>query len=177
MTQPVHAVPNSALVVRGSPAALWREVVGRRVGVTLLCVLVGLSALGVLGPRQGTTTVPSHAVAVDYPRVTRPGLDTRLSIDVPAGDARTGFRVSIDHAAWESLGIEQIVPEPTAQRALGARTILEFGAAGAGSQVRFLGRVGTRQPPGRLAWRLRWAPGTRSAGAGESLDLVTWVLP
>lgn len=65
-----------------------REAVGRRIGVGLLVLVLVAAALGVLGPRDASRSSESGDLAVTYPTITRPGLDSSVVVTIrPGADA------------------------------------------------------------------------------------------
>lgn len=151
---------------------LW----ARRTGVLLLVALVVAGLLGVLGPaaRQTGAAGPSGSVELRYPSVTRPGLDSEVTITLEPAQAADTYRLAVSASMMSTLGIEQISPEPEMQTSNGSQLILEFAGSPAGEVViTFSGRVPTQQAPGVHDWEIKWV----TDQATVPIEARTWTLP
>lgn len=153
--------------------------VSRRIGILLLLLVVVVACLGYLGPRTSTATEtgPGGGLQVDYPSLTRPGLDTEVTVTVTPDRRTETLRLAMSQAALARLGIEQFSPEPREQRTEADRVILEFATQpGSGEEftVRLSGRSPTTQGAGPHRWELDWLP---PDGAALRVAVTTWTVP
>lgn len=147
----------------------------RRVGVVVLAIVVVVSCLGWLGPRDGsaTATAGSATVTVTYPQITRSGVDTAIEVAIEREGAGP-VQVELPATALDEFGLETYVPAPASEAVRGDTLVLTFEGLPAGKvTLRLLGRMPTRATLGRFTHPL-----TVTAGAEPlEVDLRTWVLP
>ncbi|QCX27542.1 hypothetical protein [Nocardioides jishulii] len=153
--------------------------VSRRIGLLLLVLVVVGGSLGYAGPRSTTASEsgPGGSLEVEYPSLTRPGLDTEVSISVVPDRSTETLRLSVSQATLARLGVERFSPEPQVQRTEADRVVLEFATEPGPSReftVRMSGRTPTTQMPGRHRWELDWLPWD---GAGIRVAATTWTVP
>lgn len=172
----IEDVVGRAPTARAALPTRWqdREAVARRVGVVLLVVVVALAAVGVLGPRTRTTSSTSGDVSVTHPSTTRRGLDSTVSVTIRPRASAEDVVIRLDRSAFETLGIESVVPEPTSMVSRGDAVEMAFEGDGQRPVVVSMhGRVPTQQEPGSHAWTLiRVVDGRPS-----TITARTWVLP
>lgn len=101
----------------------------RRVGLTIMGLIVLAAVLGLLGPRPGTveTTSGSYSLTIDYPQITRPGIDAQLNVQLRhAGDFDGPVMLAFDAGLFDRLDFRSWYPTPSAETADGERVIYEF---------------------------------------------------
>lgn len=144
----------------------------RRVGVVLLTVIVALSCLGWLGPREATAS--DGDLTVMYPQVTRSGSDSALTITAK-GVGGAPVTVEIPQTAFDRLGLESIRPAPATETPGGGTVRLTFEAPQADElSVDLAGRLGTRSDLGPFSYEIRVSTEGR---APLVVRVRTWVLP
>lgn len=151
----------------------------RRVGIAGMAVVILLACLDWLGPKASTsqTRGTSGELAVEYPQLTRRGLDSEVVVThKPAKPVGGKVVLAVDRSMYVDLGLEQVIPEPLEQRLRGERIELTFPPPPPGTElvVTVTGRIPTQQVLGRYDYSI-----TARTGEAEPLplDLRTWVLP
>ena len=169
---PLSDVPTLAGVAgvdRARRARAWR-----RVGVTLLALVVAVACLGWLGPREATASDPD-GLTVTYPQVTRSGSDSAVTIegkDLPEG---APVVVEVPQALFDRLGLESIVPAPTTEGATADTVRLTFETPQSDDFAAELsGRLSTRSDLGPFSYEIRL---TTEGAAPRTVSVRTWVLP
>ena len=113
-----------------SPAATKWEWRIQRIGWVVMGLIVVLALSGVfgVGPLSwSTVTADDASVEVSYPRFTRNGAPSTLSLRVPATAAADGqVRVWIDGEYLEALEVTSITPEPASQISDGGGVVFAF---------------------------------------------------
>lgn len=168
----VEDVPNAqaALPTRWQE----REALARRLGIGVLVLVLVTAAAGVLGPKDASLASATGDVDMVYPRITRPGVDTRVVITVRPEDGARHVLVRIDRSIVESLGVDSFSPEPSSMRSRGDQLELELEADGAQPVVvELAGRVPTRQPAGSRDWEVRRV----ADGRPSTISTTTWFVP
>ncbi len=150
----------------------------RRIGIACLSLVVLLALLDWLGPRTGTaeTRATPGELSVEFPQVTRRGLDSEIVVTHRRSSPSTDNVVLVvDASMYADLGLEQVIPEPLEQRTLGDRVELTFPPPPGERFVATLtGRIPTQQVLGRYDHAVHVPQGNAEA---LTLDLRTWVLP
>lgn len=148
----------------------------RRVGIGVLILFLVVVMTGVLGPRTSTVSAAGATaeIEVTHLAVTRPGLDSEMTVTWRLDQPLQPTRLAVDSALLTTLGIESIEPAPRAETSDGTRLILDFEASDAASfTVTFSGRVPTRQTPQKVNWKM----GLPEFGDSVTVEATTWVLP
>jgi hypothetical protein len=111
-------------------ARLKRARLGRRIGITILVVFVGMGAVGLLGVRSDSVSASGDGITleVQYPKVARPGLESpwafRVSQEGGFGDSPVTIATSL---AWLSMFDENgRNPTPSAEYVDGDMVVWEF---------------------------------------------------
>lgn len=146
----------------------------RRLGLALLAVVVAMSCLGWLGPRESTVTDETGRLTVTYPQLARSGAESGLMVEVEDVEPGTPVVIEVPVAVIDRLGLEGMTPEPLVQTSAGDAVRLRFAAPPEGDfSVQFAGRLPTRADLGPLSFDVRV-----TSGADElTVDTRTWVLP
>ena len=145
----------------------------RRVGVTLLAVIVAAACVGLLGPREGTAT-DGDRLTVTYPQVTRSGSDSGLTVEATGVAPDQPVVVELPHEVFERLGLETQTPAATAEASGGTTVRLTFEAPGTDElTVELAGRLGTRSTLGTFTYDVT----VTSGGEELTASARTWVLP
>ncbi|WP_019144797.1 hypothetical protein [Aeromicrobium massiliense] len=165
-------------VLRGvaGPERARRGRAWRRLGVTLLVLVVLAAVVGWFGPRDTTASAegPGPALQVQHPQVTRAGLDAAVVVTVDAPAPGASVVLEVEPAMLERLGLEVMSPSPSAQTGDDRRVRLTFDAPPSGPlTVSLSGRSPTEARPGPFSYTLR-APGPDGV---TEVDARTWVLP
>jgi hypothetical protein len=107
-----------------------RALVVRRVGRTVLALIVAAALFGLLGPgplSAAEIAAPSGLVRLEYQRFTRHVADTSLQLTLSADPSRPDTAaVWISREYLSSLNVQQVVPEPESWTAAGAGVVLTF---------------------------------------------------
>lgn len=157
-----------------------RERTARRVLAALLIAIVALALAG----RLGTSEQTARAVAADgtelevsYSRITRRGLSTPLEVRVrrPTAFGRAPVVLRISSSYFELWDVNDLHPEPAAERSEGDAVVLEFDPPEGGDTLRV--HFDSRTDPsfgGSRAAQVELADGRRRLAA---VDIETRVLP
>jgi hypothetical protein len=162
--------------------ALAGEALFRRAVTIGMALFLAVAAFGLLGPLERTASVAAAPgqIEVSYPGITRPGLDSEITLTLRPSNPTDSYRVRIPQEVLAALGVETISPEPSSQVAEGDSVVYVFDAARHERvSLTWSGRVPTKQAPARLRWSVAWLghdPGADPAEATEA-TLTTWVLP
>lgn len=117
------------------PVQARRERRLRRAGLALLGVVVVAALAGLLGGRQATVTASSEPVTltVEYPRITRPGIEAPLTIRVHrAGGFDGPVTVAVEAVLFEKVDFNSWFPTPSSETADGRYVMYEFDAPAEG---------------------------------------------
>lgn len=121
-TPPNPTAPDSALDERRARRA--RN--GRRAGIALLLVIIGLALSGVLGQRTSTVTAEGagYHVSVTYPSVVRPGVDVRWNIVVtnPNGFGKE-LQIAVSRHYLDDFDLNSVRPDADSATATGKAVI------------------------------------------------------
>ncbi|MBV9831475.1 MAG: hypothetical protein JOZ82_07740 [Marmoricola sp.] len=106
-----------------------RAVWTRRVVVSLIAVLVLAGLAGYAGDKVGTRTThaPPWSVQVQYPRVSRPGLDVPWQVTVRhEGGFKGQLQLAVTASYFDIFESQGFDPEPTNEAADGSTLYLSF---------------------------------------------------
>ena len=104
---------------------VWAERGGRL--VMLLFVAAGLAGLLGRGPfSHRSSTVPGAALAVDYEPVTRVQTDTQITLHIRNDTILPTVQVFVSTQLVEPMGLQRILPQPSAEQARGDGMNLTF---------------------------------------------------
>lgn len=114
----------------------WRV---QRIGWVVMALIALAALLGVTGSgvvARATTGDAGSRLQLTYSRFDRLDAPTTLDVQI-AGDAVTGEQVAlwVDRDYFQSLQIEQVVPEPEAVRGAGDRLTYVFGVDAPGQPM------------------------------------------
>jgi hypothetical protein len=149
-TEPSTTAPPDA-----DPREVRRRRSLRRALFCALSLFLLLGLVDVLGPRTAETSASGEGweVSVTYPRVTRPGLSVRVSIEIRRPG---GFDLPVVLAAessyFDAFDDIRTEPEPVESTADGSRSIWTFAAPTAGDTLTV--DVSGRSQPGLQLRRL-----------------------
>ena len=127
----------------------------RRAVVGVLTAFLVLGLVGTFGPRNGETSGSGDGweVSVTYPRVTRPGLPARLTIEIRRpGGFDLPVVLALDSSYFDAFDESSVEPEPVESTADASRSIWTFAAPTAGDT--FVVDVSGRAEPGLQLRRL-----------------------
>jgi hypothetical protein len=151
----------------------------RRLFFCALTAFLALGALGFYGPRDATVSASGGRWMLDvtYPRVSRPGLSTSLSIEVQhQGGFEAPVTVSVSSSYFDVLDESAIEPEPAQSTSDGSHTIWTFDPPTDGDTLSI--SVGGRIQPGGSLRRPSGSAAVLSEGrAAASVRWKTWVTP
>ncbi len=136
----------------------WRAM--RRVFFCGLTAFLVLGLVGVMGPRTGETSASAEGweVSVAYPRVSRPGLSARVSIEIRRpGGFDVPVVVAADSDYFDAFDESSLEPAPVDSTADSTRSIWTFAAPTASDTL--VVDVSGRVQPGL---QLRWVSGQAS---------------
>ena len=121
---------------RGSQAR--RERWSRRVAFTLMSGVIVAAVAGFLGGRQSPVTAPTGptTLSVEYPNITRPGIEAPMEIRVRRDGGFQGpITVAIDAELFKKLDFQSWYPTPSSETADNRFVIYEFDPPPTGSTL------------------------------------------
>jgi hypothetical protein len=122
-----------------------------RTGLLLLVLVVAAGAVGLLGPRKGSTsaTAGGYQLAVEYPAITRAGEPAPLHVRV---ESDTGFSDKIQLALcddlFDDLDFQNWYPNPAAETTVPPWIIYEFDPPPSGTTLEI--SLDARVSPGQF---------------------------
>lgn len=150
-----QAPPSTTAPPEADHARVRRRRTLRRVVFGALTVFLVLGVLGVFGPRTAETSATGEGweMSVTYPRVTRPGLGARVTIEVRRpGGFDLPVVLAVDSSYFDAFDESTLEPEPVEATADATRSIWTFAAPTAGDTV--VVEVSGRLEPGAQLERL-----------------------
>ncbi|WP_426241726.1 hypothetical protein [Nocardioides sp. LHG3406-4] len=127
----------------------------RRVGLTLLALILLAAAVGFLGPRSADSSDSAGGLTLDvtYPQITRAGQPSPLSVTVTdeAGFGDT-VRIRLCDEFFDELDFQAWYPSPSAETADGPWLYYEFDPPPSGNRLEVT--LDARTAPGHLGGRL-----------------------
>jgi hypothetical protein len=158
---------------RPSRVAIW----GRRFLVTALLVVVLAGAVGLLGVRTGHTAARGDGgleIALDYSRVTRPGLASPWTLTVTRPGGFDGpIEVRTTAAYLRAFDDNAIEPEPDGQTSDGETVVWTFEPP---SGDTLTVNLDASLEPG-VQWRRAGTTTVSTGGATAEAAYTTWVMP
>lgn len=139
-------------------------------------VIVLAALAGVFGGRQATVTTSTGpvTVSVEYPQITRPGIEAPLRIEVRRDGGFDGpVTVAIEGDIFDRLDFHSWFPTPSAERADGRFVIVEFDPPSAGETLvaRLDAHAQTTQWPSAETYTIA-LPDDR-----VEMEIRMWVMP
>ena len=110
----------------------------RRLVFCLLTVFLVLGVAGVLGPRTAETSASAEGweVSVTYPRITRPGLSARVTIEIRRpGGFDLPVVVAVESSYFDAFDESSVEPEPVEATADASRSIWTFASPTSGDTL------------------------------------------
>lgn len=132
------APPSTTAPPDADPRRVRRRRTLRRVGFLLLTVFLILGIVGVFGPRTADTSASDQGweVSVTYPRVTRPGLEARVTFEIRRpGGFDLPVVLAVESSYFEAFAESAVEPEPVESTADATRSIWTFAAPTAGDTL------------------------------------------
>lgn len=154
-----------------------RQLARRRVGgLVAVAVLVGATAVGLLGPGHASTTGSGPlALSVAHPRVLLSGTAAPLHIAVAVPPSTRTVSVELCREFVDHLDFQNWYPNPSAESGTPNGVRYDFDVTDPQFEVRLDARSQPNLSPGRITCTLTVE--TASPALTQQLTFTTWILP